>query len=49
MPTTFSTLADLSRDGRHILGTIGDDVVDVRPDGTVHVLVENAAQPAWNR
>ena len=49
VPATFHTLADLSRDGRHILGTIGDDVVDVRPDGRVHVLVENAAQPAWNR
>ena len=48
LPTPFSGVAALSRDGRRVLGTIGDDVVSVRDDGTVTVLATGATSPSWD-
>jgi hypothetical protein len=49
LPNDFVEVRDLSRDGRRVLGVIGDDVVSVRADGTALVLARGADSPSWTR
>jgi hypothetical protein len=44
----FDSINGLSHDGRQILGVVAGDVVDVHPDGSVHVIVPSAEEPSWN-
>lgn len=45
----FSSVTDLSRDGREILGVVGDDVVMSTPEGATKVLATDAHGPSWTK
>jgi hypothetical protein len=45
----FSVVTDLSRDGREILGVVGDDVVMSTPGGATTVLATGARNPSWSK
>jgi len=47
LPQALSTLYRVSRDGRTVLGQLGNDVVLERADGTVKILAHNADSATW--
>jgi hypothetical protein len=49
LPQSFDTVNGMSRDGRHVLGVKDGNVIDVATDGRVRALVNNAAEPSWNK
>jgi hypothetical protein len=49
VPGAFEEVADLSRNGRRILGVMDGNVVAVAPNGHVRVLARDADSPGWNR
>lgn len=49
LPQAFAEVDALSRDGAHVLGVAGHDVVSVSAAGNVRILARHARSASWNR